>query len=202
MNIHYKAVLDRIIKKHPRLDFSRLVSDSFVSKYFPIDMFGYELLSEKDQKEFDRRLIVALEDAISVYKKRGIIWFIIVPLAYFLGSLLVELLLYNSIIYEGEFWFYFAWVFWFLYCIFFPIAFGVTNRLNSRALRDFINLDLQSVTYKDNSKISDDLNVKGINYKKNLRELNNLLAEDLISQSEYDEKRKQILDNLTNTKQG
>ena len=67
-------------------------------------------------------------------------------------------------------------------------------------MKDTINLELQSVTYKDTGTISDGLNVKGINYKKNLRELHNLLAEDLITQSEYDEKRNQILDNLTQTK--
>lgn len=196
MNLHFKAVIDRIKKKHPRFDTQYLFSDSFLNKYFPIDEFGYVILSEKLQKEFDRRVIVALEDAISVYKKKGTTWFIVLPFTYFFGSFLVEYLLDVSYIYEGEFMFFFAWFYWILFCIVFPIVFGIINKRYSKVLRDFINIDLQSITYKDSRTITNDINVAEPDYKKSLKELKILLDEELITQAEYDDRRKQILDDL------
>lgn len=92
MNPHYKKAVDQIHLRNANLEIKYLLDDTFINKYFSEAEFNEEILTDKVQKEFDRRLKVALEEAVEALNIRRNLLLLSVPFAYFLVVFLEILL--------------------------------------------------------------------------------------------------------------
>lgn len=199
MNPHYKKVVDIIQAKHAGETIGYLIHEPFVNKYFSEAEFNEEILTDKVRKEFDRRLKVALEEAVEALNIRRNLLLLSVPFAYFFGSIFRDFTIDYRIstrqIYEGHIEIY---IWWFLWVVFFlwPLNSAYKIFEESKTIRDYLRIELESNSPSGKQVASKVIIDEGHDSSSRLRELDKLLNEGLISQSEYDKKRKLIIKDL------
>ena len=200
MNAHYKKVVDEINKRNPANSVINYLFDkNFINKYFPESEFNDEILSDEQKNEFNRRLKVALTEAVEVLNNRRILLLVLSPFMYFFGGIIRDIWIEfeNSRVFafENTILFYGIWFLWLLSFIY-PLFWAFIFHAESKSIKNYIRLELDNTSLVDkpfNSKVN---SYEGHCYSSRLRELDKLLEEGLISQSEYDQKLKSILKDL------
>lgn len=200
MNVHYKKAVDEINKRNPgNTVINYLFDKNFINKYFSESEFNDEILSDEQKNEFNRRLKVALTEAVEVLNNRRILLLILSPLMYFFGGILrdiwIEFESARVYDFESNIFFYGIWFLWLISFIY-PLLWAFFFHAESKTIKNYIRLELDNTSLIDkpfNSKVN---SYEGHGYSSRLRELDKLLEEGLISQSEYDQKRKSILKDL------
>lgn len=121
------------------------------------------------------------------------------PFAYFFGSIFRDFTIDYRIstrqIYEGHIEIY---IWWFLWVVFFlwPLNSAYKIFEESKTIRDYLRIELESNSPSGKQVASKVIIDEGHDSSSRLRELDKLLNEGLISQSEYDKKRKLIIKDL------
>ena len=199
MNAHYKKAVDEIHKRNSNVVIKYLLDETFIAKYFPESEFNDEILSVKQKNEFNHRLKVAFTDAVEILNNRRTLALILTPLMYFFGGILRDIWIEYEIArvyaFESTITFYFIWFVWLISFIL-PLIWVFLLHTDSRTIKNYIRLELDNTSLVDNPMDSKVKSYEGHGYSSRLRELDKLLEEGLISQSEYDQKRKSILKDL------
>lgn len=197
MNPHYKKVVFTIQAKYAHgAPIGYLFDETFVNKYFSDSEFNEEILTDKVQIEFDRRLKVALNDAVMALNNRRNVSLILFPFIYFFGGILRDLWIEDARWIEGEFFYYLVWFFWVILCFLGPLLAALKYHLDSKSIKNYIGIDLESYIPSERQVTDKVMTDENHSYSSRLKELDKLLEEGLISQSEYDKKRKLIIKDL------
>jgi hypothetical protein len=195
MNQHINRIISEIHTKEASINLKKFYNESYYNKYFSgIDLSPDEL-SPNVNTEFRRRMKLAIEQIANDLKTTSTLLFVLTPLAYFLGSLLRDVLIDVNGSYPGAvdyILYYFIWIAGFLV----PLLLAIAFYLESKFLKEYLKLefDVQYETIHSGSTIVNSASSKS--HKERLVELEALLAENLISSEEYKLKKKEILKDL------
>lgn len=193
MNKHYEDVVNKIRSKEPRLKFSCLLDDFTQTDYFSSEELNVEELSNEARLEFKRLLQLRLEEAIDTSKLRRNLLLISVPLLYFLGSILRDIVIdYNNSIGGSTD----NWLFWALWVMVFLGPLGPASNFHDETLhiKDYIKIELGKTN--NSMGINDEKSFENVDSLARLKEIEKLYEEGLINKTEYDRKRKTILDEI------
>jgi len=193
MNKHYEDVVNKIKSKEPRLKFSCLLDDFTQTDYFSSEELNVGELSKEARLEFKRLLQLRLEKAIDTSKLRRNLLLISFPFLYFFGSILRDILIEfnNSIVGSTPDWmFWLLWVTGFLW----PIAPALNFHGETQHINDYIKIELGKTN--DNIGMNDEKSFENVDSLFRLKEIDKLYEEGLINKTEYDRKRKTILDEI------
>ena len=199
MNAHYKKAVDEIHKRNSNVVIKYLLDETFIAKYFPESEFNDEILSDIDKNEFNQRLEVALDEANDALILRRNVMFFLAPIAYFFGGIIRDFIIEYQISsrnwYDGDFEIYTIWFLW-LSLFLVPLGGAIDSIGAIKSIKDYIRTVIKIDIHKNKQGNDKVINKNGQNYSSRLMELDKLLEEGLISQSEYDQKRKSILRDL------
>lgn len=114
---------------------------------------------------------------------------------YFFGGIVRDFIIDDGFIYPGDFWYIFWYLFW-IYLFLLPLGIAILSHIDSKTIDDYIKTEINKFfpnehQFRNVSNANDK-----ISHSSRLRELDKLLEEELITQSEYNKKRKSILEDL------
>ena len=196
MNPHINRIISAIRTKNPKIDLKNFENAFFYNGYFS----GFDLtpnkLSPSVNAELRRRMKLALERIVETQKTLFIFWLVLTPFTYFFGSILRDMAIDTVRAYPGSIDYYLWYFIWIMSCIVYPIGYAIkffnsSSGLNAYIKSEFANqsntIDTDSIIIKNNSNKT---------HKERLVELEDLLNDNLISEEEYNLKKKDILKDL------
>ena len=189
----------------------REVNLNIASKYYYKEDFYNKFFGDLNLKSHDlntnlksslnSRTRASLEVLINLLKRNSNMWFILTPFTYFLGSIIRDFVIESS---RQILWSNIIWV---LVAIIVPIGLGITYRSESRGLKDYLLINQSYISSDNISKNNSGeaynnslFNLSNAHVTENKRnrlaELKKMLDEDLITEADYLNKKKEILRDL------
>ena len=196
MNQHINRIIAEIKTKDHTINLKKFENESFYNGYFSGLNLTPNKLSPSVDAEVRRRMKLALERIVETQKTLFILWLVLTPFTYFFGSILRDLLIDSNYAYPGSIDYIAYYVMWIVFCIVYPIGYAIKFFNSSSGLKDYIKSEFanQSNTIDTDSTIINNNSTK--THKERLIELEDLFNGNLISEEEYNLKKKEILKDL------